>query len=277
MVAPGRVRDPFAAPHGYLSPAGIAYAPPAARAAVRLEPAGVLEPTGWGPHDHGSGPAQRLDRAPLGVETRERGTALVAERRPSRSEPSCAGRTKARGAARSTQALRLLRRGRLVMVGKRLALGVLVGSLGLAAFGGLSSSSGQSQSVSAGCLGWRRQGFRRGLASVGRVAERDPQFRAPVGCERQAVLGSEGLLDRAVHRRGVPAGNLRTPRREVRKNRGRSLQRFEGTRYVETQIVKGTLTDAKVSGTIEGNSVRTKPNGRVVRCTFGPLNWSAVN
>ena len=53
--------------------------------------------------------------------------------------------------------------------------------------------------------------------------------------------------------------------------------RFEGTRYVETQIVKGTLTDAKVSGTIEGKSVRTKPNGRVVRCTFGPLNWSAVN
>jgi hypothetical protein len=53
--------------------------------------------------------------------------------------------------------------------------------------------------------------------------------------------------------------------------------RDAGTRYLETQTVKGTLTDEKVTGTVEGHSKRTKPNGRVVRCTFGPLRWSAVD
>jgi hypothetical protein len=41
--------------------------------------------------------------------------------------------------------------------------------------------------------------------------------------------------------------------------------------------VKGTVTAARVTGTIQGNSMRTKVNGQVVRCTFGPLNWSAVD
>jgi hypothetical protein len=53
--------------------------------------------------------------------------------------------------------------------------------------------------------------------------------------------------------------------------------RDDGIRYLETQTVKGKLTDARVTGTIEGKSRRTKPNGQVVRCTFGPLNWSAVD
>ena len=53
--------------------------------------------------------------------------------------------------------------------------------------------------------------------------------------------------------------------------------RQDGIRYVETQIVKGTLTSSQVSGTIEGKAERTLPTGRVVRCTFGPLNWRAVD
>ena len=51
----------------------------------------------------------------------------------------------------------------------------------------------------------------------------------------------------------------------------------EGTRYLETLIVKATVKDARVTGTIEGTSKRTKPNGRVVRCTCGRLDWSAGN
>ena len=38
--------------------------------------------------------------------------------------------------------------------------------------------------------------------------------------------------------------------------------REQGTRYVETQTLKGTLTDAKVTGTIAGKVERTKPNGK---------------
>jgi hypothetical protein len=47
--------------------------------------------------------------------------------------------------------------------------------------------------------------------------------------------------------------------------------------YLETQTVKATLTDERVTGTIAGKAKRTKPNGQVVRCTFGPLRWSAVD
>jgi hypothetical protein len=53
--------------------------------------------------------------------------------------------------------------------------------------------------------------------------------------------------------------------------------RDAGTRYLETQTVKATLTDDNVTGTIAGNTKRTKPNGQVVRCTFGPLRSSAVD
>jgi hypothetical protein len=53
--------------------------------------------------------------------------------------------------------------------------------------------------------------------------------------------------------------------------------REAGVRYVETQTVKGTVAGARVTGTIEGKVRRTKPSGQVVRCTFGPLGWSAVD
>ena len=53
--------------------------------------------------------------------------------------------------------------------------------------------------------------------------------------------------------------------------------RESGIRYVETQTVKGTLTDDRVTGTVAGNAKRTLANGRVVRCKFGPLKWSAVD
>ena len=53
--------------------------------------------------------------------------------------------------------------------------------------------------------------------------------------------------------------------------------RQNGIRFVETQIVKGTLRDSSMSGTIQGKAERTLPGGQVVRCTFGPLNWRAVD
>jgi hypothetical protein len=161
------------------------------------------------------------------------------------------------------------------MVGKRLALGVLVGSLGTAAFGGLSSSSGQEAKVPGVSYGgvrdgaevWLRLDASRNVilnfelpwaASGNRCSDKKPYTSALyTGAEYQEaiVIRRDGTFARTVVDR----------------------YRSEGTRYIETQTVKGTLSDARVGGTIAGNVKRTKPNGRVVRCTFGPLNWSAVN
>src|SRR5215208_6774291 len=119
--------------------------------------------------------------------------ALVAERGPARSEPSYAGRTTARGAARARRnALRILmaketRHGleeaRVRCVGRQSRLGCfrwfeqLVWAI--------------ARNPSARGFLRRPEGFRGGLASVGLFAERDPQLGAPVGCQRQALLGQE--------------------------------------------------------------------------------------
>jgi hypothetical protein len=163
------------------------------------------------------------------------------------------------------------------MAGKRLAAGVLVGSLGMAVFGGLSNSSAQpaqtqAPGVTYGGLRdfdevWLRLDESRNVilnlevpwaASGKRCSDKKPysstlftgaEFQEPV------TIRADGTFARTVVDR----------------------YRFEGTRFVETQTVKGTLTDAKVTGTIAGNVKRTKRGGRVVRCTFGPLSWNAVN
>ena len=53
--------------------------------------------------------------------------------------------------------------------------------------------------------------------------------------------------------------------------------RMRGTRYEETQLVTGTVTDARAAGRIRGRVKYVRPNGRVVRCTFGPQTWNALN
>jgi hypothetical protein len=163
------------------------------------------------------------------------------------------------------------------MVWKRLAFAVLVGSVGLAAFGGMSSSSGQeaqtpAPGVTYGGLRdfeevWLRLDSSRNVilnlelpwaASGKRCSDKKPYSSTLfTGAEYQEAVAirADGTFARTVVDR----------------------YRFERTRYVETQILKGTLTDARVSGTIAGKVKRTKPNGRVVRCSFGPLTWSAVN
>jgi len=53
--------------------------------------------------------------------------------------------------------------------------------------------------------------------------------------------------------------------------------RMRGTRYEETQLVTGTITDRRAAGRIRGRVKYVRPNGRVVRCTFGPQTWNALN
>jgi hypothetical protein len=163
------------------------------------------------------------------------------------------------------------------MVWKRLAFGVLVGSLGLAAFGGLSSSSGQSPETPAPGASYG------GLRDFEEVWLRlDSSRNVILNLELPWAASGKRCSDKKPYSSTLFTGAEYQEAIAIRKDRtfARTVvdrYRFEGTRYVETQTVKGTLTDARVSGTVAGNVKRTKPNGRVVRCSFGPLTWSAVN
>jgi hypothetical protein len=163
------------------------------------------------------------------------------------------------------------------MFGKRLAVSVLVATFGVAGFGVFSNSYGQSSEtaqpgvtyggvrdsewvwlrldesrrvVLALQVPWAVSGKRcsdkRSYTSV---------FFAGAEYQQTIVIRSDGTFTKTVVDR----------------------YRDAGTRYLETQTVKATLTDDNVTGTIAGNTKRTKPNGQVVRCTFGPLRWSAVD
>jgi hypothetical protein len=162
------------------------------------------------------------------------------------------------------------------MVGKRLALGVLVGSLGLAAFGGLSSSSGQQATTPPGVA---YGGVRDGAEVWLRL---DASRNVILNLELPWAAGGRHCSDKKPYTSKLFTGAEYQEAIVIRPDGtfARTIvdrYRFAGTGYVETQTVKGTLGDARVAGTIAGNTKRTKPNGRVVRCTFGPLNWSAVN
>lgn len=163
------------------------------------------------------------------------------------------------------------------MGGRRLAVGVLVGGLGLAAFGGLSSSSGQSPETPAPGVSYG------GLRDYETVWLRlDESRRVVIALELGYAASGQRCSDKKGYSNILYTGAVYSqpfgvkPDGTVAKT---IVDRYTntGTRYLDTLIVKATVKDARVTGTIEGNSKRTKPNGRVVRCTLGPLNWSAVN
>jgi hypothetical protein len=163
------------------------------------------------------------------------------------------------------------------MRGKRLAVGVLVAAFGVAGFGVFSNSYGQSSEtgepgVTYGGVRdlewvWLRLDASRNVvlalqvpwASSGKRCSDKRSYTSVMyaGAEYQETISirPDGTFTKTVVDR----------------------YRDAGTRYLETQTVKATLTDDRVTGTIAGNSKRTKPSGQVVRCTFGPLRWSAVD
>jgi len=162
------------------------------------------------------------------------------------------------------------------MFGKRLVLGALLTGLGVAAIGGFSNSSGQSQTEQPGVT----YGGVRNIESVWvRLDESRHVILAievPWDASGRRCSDKRGYSSRlftgAEYSQAVVIRSDGTFGRTV-VDRYRDL----GSRYVETQILKGTLTDATITGTIAGKVKRTKPNGRVVRCTFGPLKWTAVD
>jgi hypothetical protein len=161
------------------------------------------------------------------------------------------------------------------MIRRRLPIGLLLTTLVIAGFGSLNSSSGQSPETRGVTYGgvrnmesvWLRLDSSRNVilameipwnASGRRCSDKKGYWsRLYTGAEysQTIVLDDEGKFARTVVDR----------------------YREAGIRYVETQTVKGTVTEARVTGTIEGRVQRTKANGQVVRCTFGPLGWSAVD
>lgn len=163
------------------------------------------------------------------------------------------------------------------MFGKRLGLGMLVVTLAVAAFGGLNNSSGQSSETQAAGVTYG------GVRDFEWVWLRlDASRHVVLALEVPWAASGRRCSDKRSYTSVLYAGAEFSQTIAIRSD-GKFTKtvvdryRDAGTRYLETQTVKGTLTDDRVTGTIEGNSKRTKPNGQVVRCTFGPLRWSAVD
>jgi hypothetical protein len=53
--------------------------------------------------------------------------------------------------------------------------------------------------------------------------------------------------------------------------------RDRGIRYVEHQVVTGTIGDEAASGTIRAHTTATRPNGQVARCRSLLQRWRLVN
>jgi hypothetical protein len=68
----------------------------------------------------------------------------------------------------------------------------------------------------------------------------------------------------------------------IRPNRtfngtARSRYTHRGSRFEERAVVRGTITDERASGTVQGTVRIVRANGLVVRCTFGPQRWTLFN
>ena len=164
------------------------------------------------------------------------------------------------------------------MFGKRLALGALVASLAVAAFGELSNSSGQpAQTEDEPGLSYG--GLRFSESVWVRLDPTRSVIRAlelPWAVNGKRCSSGKGysstLLTGSEYDQPVSLGRGGTFRKTVV-----DAYSFDGIRAKETQTVKGTVRPARVEGTIEGKVRLIRPNGQVVRCTFGPQHWSAVD
>ena len=160
---------------------------------------------------------------------------------------------------------------------KRLGIAALVSTLGVAALGGVNTSVGQAPgadrpgSVYGGLRNMESVWIRLDESRNVILDMEIPWDAAGSRCSNRKsyssrlYTGAEYSHTIAIRRGGAFAATVVDRYRQ------------DGIRYVETQIVKGTLTDSQMSGTIEGKAERRLPTGRVVRCTFGPLNWRAAD
>jgi hypothetical protein len=157
------------------------------------------------------------------------------------------------------------------MNGKRLALAVLVVASIVVAVGGPSSSTGQMQDAPGVTYGgvkdqdpaWLRlDPGRRSIAAI-----HIEWAAAPERCSNRKVYFSTLY---AGYEQGFPIAV---------DERGRfskvvvARYPWQGGRYVERQVVSGTIAGQVATGTISGRARGVRPSGRVIRCTFGPQRW----
>ncbi len=163
------------------------------------------------------------------------------------------------------------------MYGKRLVIGASAVGLAIGGFGALSNSAGQSpQQATPGLTYggvraldsvWLRLDVSRSVIAALEI----PWTVAKERCSNRhgyfGVLfaGYENFHPIDVSRRGRFAATV------VER------YRMRGTRYEEVQSVTGTITDERVAGKIRGRVKYVRPDGKTIRCTFGPHSWNAVN
>jgi hypothetical protein len=160
---------------------------------------------------------------------------------------------------------------RFSMNGKRLALAVLMVAAIVAAVGGPSSSTGQTQDPPG--------------VTYGGVKDQDPAWLRLDGARRSIAAlhiewaaAPERCSNRKVYFGTLYAGyewNSPIPVDERGRFNKVIVDRYPyaGGRYVETQAVSGTIAGHVATGTISGRARGVRPGGQVVRCTFGPQRW----
>jgi hypothetical protein len=157
------------------------------------------------------------------------------------------------------------------MTGKRLALVVVISAAIVAAVGGPSSSTGQTQDLPGVTYGgvkdqdpaWLRlDPARRSIAAV-----HIEWAAAPDRCSNRKVYFSTLY---AGYEQGFPI-----PIDDSGRFSKVVVARYPyaGGRYVERQVVSGTISGHVATGTISGRARGVRPSGQVVRCTFGPQRW----
>jgi hypothetical protein len=162
------------------------------------------------------------------------------------------------------------------MPSNRTVLTASVLSLALALGGSLGSASAQAPGAATG----HSYGGVRGLESAWlRV---DPSRSLILALE----LPYPVARDRCSNRRGyfgwVLTGVENFEPIHIRRNGtfdgiARSRYTDLGSRFEERAVVRGTITPARASGTVQGTVRIVRPGGLVVRCTFGPQHWTLFN
>ena len=159
----------------------------------------------------------------------------------------------------------------------RIITSALAVGLGVSAFGVLTESAGQSSpakfpGITYGALksadwAWLRLDFSRTRIAAMQI----PWAVSPERCSNRKGYSSYfyGGFEDGDPIRLDAAGKFS---KTVTDN-----YRDHGIRYKEEQTVTGTVRDQAASGSIRGRAMITRPDGRVVRCTFGPQYWSVEN
>jgi hypothetical protein len=164
---------------------------------------------------------------------------------------------------------------RASMNGKRLALATLVVALVVAAVGGATNSISQTQDAPGITYG----GLKDRYAAWLRL---DSGRRSIAALQMDWAVAPERCSNRKTYSSTLYAGYEELNPIRVSgdgKFKRTVVDRYsdEGTRYEEHQTIEGTIANHVATGSIGGRVRILRPNGKVVRCNFGPQRWRLVD